>query len=165
MGNRAIIIFKDQNEVSPQIYLHWNGGPESVLGFISEMKRRKWLRSDYASARFVQIVGEFFRGLGESVTKDEGLSLGLFPPPQDLKPETLREISHGDNGVYIVECTGEDFKVSNTVHGKLSLNSLELLFKKLGKGYREGCEHYPKEKFEGIAEFFQKQETVLKGAA
>ena len=62
MGNRAIVIFKDGEEYSPHVYLHWNGGIESVAAFLTEMNRRGWHRTDYAAARFCQVVGEFFSG-------------------------------------------------------------------------------------------------------
>ena len=61
MGNRATVIFQAQDTISPAIYLHWNGGPESVYQFLDELDRRKVRGdADYEAARFVKIVGEFF---------------------------------------------------------------------------------------------------------
>lgn len=64
MGNRAIVIFEDEKstEFSPAVYLHWNGGPESVYPFLDEMDRRHIRTGDgaYESARFIQLIGEYF---------------------------------------------------------------------------------------------------------
>ena len=65
MGNRAVIAFtkegkKDKNNVG--IYLHWNGGRDSVEGFLQAAKDYE-LRSDsYGVARLVQIISNFFPG-------------------------------------------------------------------------------------------------------
>ena len=106
MGNRATVIFTDGNtNHSPAVYLHWNGGPESVYGFLEELDRRG-VRADqdYECARFIQIVGEFFDSDGQ-----DGLSLGVAngPAAQAISPETLRTVmtDHGDNGFYIVNRT------------------------------------------------------------
>jgi hypothetical protein len=169
MGNRAVIVFKikydNELELSPQVYLHWNGGPESVMAFLHEMERRGYTRDDYASARLCQVVGEFFRGVGECVSKDEGLSLGLYPPPKDLKPETLKQIDHGDNGVYVVEVVNEKFVVENTCMGKITRKNLKALLKKQGKGYREGFQDKPQRQYNSILEFYLEQETLLKKQA
>ena len=62
MGNRAIVIFSDKEEknILPAVYLHWNGGPESIYAFLDELDRRKvGDNRHYETARFIQIVGEF----------------------------------------------------------------------------------------------------------
>lgn len=64
MGNRAVIAFsRDQSTVG--IYLHWNGGPESVLAFLQAAKQYK-LRNpqedSYGVARLAQVIGNFFGG-------------------------------------------------------------------------------------------------------
>lgn len=103
MGNRAHIIFwhrdRDEPRFSPAVYLHWNGGPESVYGFLEELDRRE-VRADqeYEAARFVQIVGEFFDNDGEG-----GLSLGIVNGPKSDTPSDLEPFDHGDNGVYLVD--------------------------------------------------------------
>lgn len=78
MGNRGNVVFsnKDWTEFSPCVYLHWNGGPESVYGFLEELNRRK-IRADqcYEAARFIQIVGEFFDQKTISTTS-LGVSMG-----------------------------------------------------------------------------------------
>jgi hypothetical protein len=99
MGNRATIIFADGLGHSPAIYLHWNGGPESVYRFLRELEERGAGSHDhsYAAARFVQVCGDFMDFDGPS-----GLSLGIESPPSDLSQESLAAIDPGDNGVYLV---------------------------------------------------------------
>jgi len=104
MGNRATVIFTDGNkEFSPAVYLHWNGGPESIYGFLEELDRRK-VRADqmYETARFIQIVGEFMDQDGIS-----GLSLGVTNGPESDKIEDLEKVptDQGNNGIYLVNRT------------------------------------------------------------
>ena len=42
MGNRAVVIFDDDPNVGSSlgVYLHWNGGPESVLAFMQATQER-----------------------------------------------------------------------------------------------------------------------------
>jgi hypothetical protein len=115
MGNRAtVVLWNGEREparqrFSPAVYLHWNGGPESVYAFLAELDRRE-VRADqeYEAARLVQLVGEFF-------DQDEqgGLSLGVVNGPASDAPEDLDKLQtdHGDNGLYLVDRTGETPKV------------------------------------------------------
>ena len=87
MGNRAVIRLENKNEVA--IYLHWNGGVESVLAFLEAAKKfgvRDPLQDSYGMARLTQIVCNFFGG-----TLSVGLGL----------PERLDEDNY-DNGSYIL---------------------------------------------------------------
>jgi hypothetical protein len=103
MGNRGNVIFTDGKRYSPAVYLHWNGGPESVYAFLSELDRRD-VRADteYDAARFVQLVGEFF----DNRKVYNGLSLGIVNT--DLSADALLEglravyTDGGDNGFYVV---------------------------------------------------------------
>lgn len=98
MGNRAFIVFEANSnekpkgsEALPAVYLHWNGGPESIYAILAYTKElcRAGDR-DYIPARFVQIVGNYFAS---------NLSLGLSA----TKREDIRELADvGDNGVYVV---------------------------------------------------------------
>jgi hypothetical protein len=38
MGNRAYVVFESGNERSPAIYLHWQGGPESIYAFLHALR-------------------------------------------------------------------------------------------------------------------------------
>lgn len=91
MGNRAVLcVAPDGNKPTEGInlYLHWNGGPESVLAFCEAAKRlgvRDPVSDDtYAMGRLAQIVGNFFGGT---------LSMGMFAG----KPENG---DCSDNGIY-----------------------------------------------------------------
>jgi hypothetical protein len=91
MGNRAVIAFKDESitkDLSPAIYLHWNGGRDSVEGFLAAAKKLA-LRSDssYAAARLAQVIGNYFGGT-------LSLGVGVY--------STL-DTDNYDNGVYWVE--------------------------------------------------------------
>lgn len=87
MGNRAVLTFdKKPTSNSLGLYLHWNGGPESVLAFVTAADRLGVRDGDYGLARIAQIVGNYFGGT---------LSLGIG------KLKTLD--CTGDNGVYKIE--------------------------------------------------------------
>lgn len=61
MGNRAVIQF-GRSKKSPAIYLHWNGGVESVQAFLDVAKDLGCRPDDYGVARLAQIIGNFFGG-------------------------------------------------------------------------------------------------------
>jgi hypothetical protein len=98
MGNRAVVIFtnREADIFSPAIYLHWNGGPESIYQFLDELDRRD-VRADqnYEAARFVQIVGEFMDQEYRS-----NCSLGIDSGPSHF----CEVLGHdcGDNGIFLV---------------------------------------------------------------
>lgn len=104
MGNRANVVFTDGKEYSPAIYLHWNGGPESIYAFLAEMDRRKIRAGDtmYESARFCHIVGDFM-----DHNRISGLSLGLTNGPLSDSPAAFSKVQtdSGDNGFYLVQRT------------------------------------------------------------
>ena len=105
MGNRAHVIFTDGEKISPAVYLHWNGGPESIYQFLDELDRRN-VRADceYEAARFIAIVCEFF-------DKDYygACSVGVSNGPtfKKITPSTISSYDHGDNGVFVVNRSGE----------------------------------------------------------
>lgn len=86
MGNRAVIKF---GGTSQGIYLHWNGGKESVQAFLDCAKRyhvRGGVKDCYGRARLCQIIGNFFGGT---------LSLGV----DDVR---FLDCDNYDNGMFIV---------------------------------------------------------------
>ena len=91
MGNRAVIAFVDdngkQNKNSVGIYLHWNGGRDSVEGFLQTAKDYGLRSGSYGVARLTQIIAN---GLGGT------LSLGV---------DMLKNLDcdNFDNGVYWVD--------------------------------------------------------------
>ena len=101
MGNRAIITTKNRNT---GIYLHWNGGRDSIEPFL-EYCKLKGFRSpeadeSYAFARLTQIISNYFKG---------GLSIGIIPSSKNY--EMI------DNGTYIIggnwEIVDRDYPYEN----------------------------------------------------
>ena len=103
MGNRAVVVLESAPKVG--IYLHWNGGPESVLAFLQATKDRgaRSPGSDpsYCLARLVQTITEFFSSDG---TYDSSVGVGVL--------EDLGEKDDG-NGVYYV---GDDWEITRRKH-------------------------------------------------
>lgn len=90
MGNRAIVKPEGKNI---GVYLHWNGGIDSVTAFLKycELKGYRSFSDDsYGLARFCQVVGNFFGG---------GLSIGV---ETDIY-ETEEAAEWIDNGIYVVK--------------------------------------------------------------
>lgn len=100
MGNRAVISFK-HSQSAPAIYIHWNGGPESIEAFLEVCRRRGYRTpgsdTPYAFARLVGVLHEFFNG-------DSSVAVGL-----------VRELDadNGDNGWYIL---GDTWHVKKRVY-------------------------------------------------
>lgn len=87
MGNRAVITTKEKKI---GVYLHWNGGRDSVEGFLTycKLKGYRTPESDcYGWARLCQVIGNFFGG---------EYSLGIDTYDR-------LDTNNGDNGVYIIE--------------------------------------------------------------
>lgn len=89
MGNRAIVKPEGQNI---GVYLHWNGGIDSVTAFLKycELKQYRGFDDAYGLARFTQVVGNFFGG---------GLSIGIETGVDENRVEDYWL----DNGVYVVK--------------------------------------------------------------
>lgn len=91
MGNRAVITSKENFENNGVgIYLHWNGGYDSVSAFLKycELKGYRSPTSDnYGWARLCQVIGNFFGG---------STSVGI---------DTVNKLDcdNYDNGVYIID--------------------------------------------------------------
>lgn len=91
MGNRAVITTRKRDL---GLYLHWNGGRDSVEAFLRYCELRGFRcpeQDDYGWARLCQVVANFMGG--------SGLSVGIQPYTTDE-----RMVSYGDdNGVYVIE--------------------------------------------------------------
>ena len=91
MGNRAVITTKENFENNGiGIYLHWNGGYDSVSAFLKYCEIKGYRTPDtdnYGWARLCQVIGNFFGG---------STSLGI---------DTLDKLDcdNHDNGVYIIK--------------------------------------------------------------
>lgn len=119
MGNRAIIVFtnSDCTNYSPLVYLHWNGGPESVYQFLAELDRRE-VRADqyYECARFIGIVAQYFDNEYYSTT-----SLGTSNGPKNLGEVSELPDQYGlDNGIYLV-CREDGHKFVRRWLGQLEM--------------------------------------------
>lgn len=92
MGNRAVITIKEENvpkENWNSLYLHWNGGRDSVQPFLDVAKLygiRCANDSTYGIARLAQLIGNYFGGT---------LSLGVGRYGQ-------LDTDNYDNGVYVI---------------------------------------------------------------
>lgn len=101
MGNRAIL--KPINS-RISVYLHWNGGIDSVTAFLKYCELKQYSpfggkgADGYGIARFCQVVGNFFGGTS---------SLGIIP-----SWETEKDAEGLDNGIYIID--GEWVNIDKT---------------------------------------------------
>ena len=90
MGNRAVITTEyNYTHNGLGVYLHWNGGRDSVEAFLKYMELRGFRSPEhdetYAWARLCQVIGNFFGG---------GLSVGVG---------TVDHLdTDGDNGTYLI---------------------------------------------------------------
>lgn len=84
MGNRAVIKMEG---VDAGIYLHWNGGRDTVEPMLAVAKEYGLRGDDYGIARLTQMFGNFIGGT---------LSMGVN------SLECLDQ-DNGDNGVYIID--------------------------------------------------------------
>ena len=109
MGNRAVIAFgKKPTDIG--IYLHWNGGHESVKAFCDATRALMASRGpddQYMPARLVQVIGNFMGGC---------LSVGLGQL-QNL------DTDNGDNGTFVVN--PETLEITERLHrcGDSTFNS------------------------------------------
>jgi len=83
MGNRAVITLDKRIG----IYLHWNGGRDSVEAFLKYCELKGHRTDSYGLARLAQVIGNFFGGT---------TSIGVG------KCDNL-DMDNYDNGTYVVE--------------------------------------------------------------
>jgi hypothetical protein len=95
MGNRAVITTAPYSNDKPGIYLHWNGGRDSVEAFLKAAEqlgyRAPTATGDltYGMARLVGLLCTFL-GLADDTCIGIGLNKEL-------------DTDNGDNGVYVIE--------------------------------------------------------------
>lgn len=100
MGNRAVITTRDNwRNDGIGVYLHWNGGRDSVEAFLKYCEIRGFRppeKDNYGWASLTQVISNFFGG---------GMSVGV---------DTLWHLDcdNYDNGVYIIE----DWKIVDRVY-------------------------------------------------
>ena len=99
MGNRAVITTQENfNNNGVGIYLHWNGGIDSVIPFLDYLaikRYRKPYADDYGWAMLTNIITNFF---------GDGLSCGV---------DTVDRLDcdNRDNGVYIIGPRGIERRI------------------------------------------------------
>ena len=93
MGNRAVITTSKALDVQSSsdigVYLHWNGGRDSVEAFLKYCELKEYRAPDYDCygwARLCQVIGNFFGGT-TSIGIDKCCNL---------------DCDNYDNGVYII---------------------------------------------------------------
>lgn len=91
MGNRAVITTeKDWKDNGIGIYVHWNGGYDSVNAFLAYCEAQGYRKPEsdsYGYARLTQIIANFFGG-------QNCIGIGRL---DEL------DCDNGDNGVYIIQ--------------------------------------------------------------
>lgn len=96
MGNRAVITTAPYDGANIGIYVHWNGGVESIVAFLAAAKElgMRPPKSDpaYAMARLTQIIANYFGG-------STSIGIGVC---RDL------DTDNGDNGTYLI---GGDWQI------------------------------------------------------
>lgn len=97
------------------MYLHWNGGRDSVEAFLEYCDLQGYRSPDndnYGWARLCQVVGNFF---GPS-----GLSVGIGPYTTD------RWMDPGDNGIYVIEGWRISSHIKSDYYGDTFLGMKEI---------------------------------------
>lgn len=106
MGNRAVITSYPFRNSNVGIYVHWNGGQESIVGFLNacrELGYRDPLTDSYGWARLASVIAHFFGR--------DGLSVGV---------DVIKNLDtdNGDNGTWLL---GPDWTIKGRKYGgKLS---------------------------------------------
>ena len=110
MGNRAVIAFQREELTflasdTVGIYLHWNGGPESVEAFLTAAKELGVRPDDYGVARLCQIIGNWFGGT---------LSIGVGVCRN-------MDTDNWDNGTYVVDLENHGWKIARRIHNYMNV--------------------------------------------
>lgn len=98
MGNRAVI---QMQGVEAGIYLHWNGGADTVEPLLEVAKEYGLRGDDYGIARLAQMMGNFFGGI---------LSIGV-------ENVARLDTDNGDNGTYVID---KNFNIVERLHFRSS---------------------------------------------
>ena len=107
MGNRAVLRFGSDDDAIG-IYLHWNGGIESVLAFLHAANKLGMcnpIKDCYGIARLCQVIGNFFGGANS-------IGVGIA---SDL------DCDNGDNGLFEI---GEKFTIKRRLFNRANDSAL-----------------------------------------
>lgn len=113
MGDRALVVFTDGREVSPTVYLHWDG--REVPAWLEEHKRLMASRGAdvrYAAARFIglshsNIPGNLSLGCWNN---DDRFCAAVRERDSEVARAVLENASHGDAGVIVVDVRSYTWK-------------------------------------------------------
>lgn len=132
MGNRAVITASTKRTGAVGIYLHWNGGPESVLAFLHAARHRGFrdpaYDDSYALARLCGLIHEFF-----GTKTDTSLGLGVL---EQLDTDNF------DNGTYVI---GKGWEIIDRWgKGSTSVKSVDELSQGERERYQQIYDHLVK---------------------
>lgn len=106
MGNRACVVFFDDTNVSPTVYLHWHG--DAVPEWLNQLKARmtgRYSDASYAAARFVGICHSYIDG---------NLSLGISSNTLSVadvhRQPRMEMASPGNAGIVVVNTSDFTWK-------------------------------------------------------
>lgn len=102
MGNRAVITTAPYKPSNLGVYVHWNGGQESVEAFLNACRQLHYRSPDndcYGWAGLVFAIGLFFEYEGLSVGVDQCKNL---------------DTDNGDNGTWLIR----DWEIVGNKHGR-----------------------------------------------
>jgi hypothetical protein len=147
MGNRAYVVFTREREkqISPAVYLHNNGGPESVYAFLHELRRRHvgigLQHVSFVAARLCHVVGDFFDDTDAGATR---CSIGVEDGPPEISAFGVTDLADtaDDNGVYVVNIDDHGkWTVRRFVPGGPDGLARELTKHEVDRERREACKH------------------------
>ena len=110
MGNRAVIAYESMPQIG--IYVHWNGGPESVLAFLEDAKSFGRAPGGNSTYSFASLLYSITGYLGKG-----GCSVGVGPLNK-------LDCDNYDNGLYWI---GDDWTITRREHTKDTAISLDTL--------------------------------------
>lgn len=97
MGDRALVILKDDDTYSPVMYLHWHA--PQVQNYINRLKEVMEGRGNDVHYAFARLLGIAHNDI------DGNLSLGCWNLPKGFNErdtDFLLDMSHGDGGIYVI---------------------------------------------------------------
>lgn len=141
MSNSVRVVFTnhDKTKFSPIIYLHWNGGTESVVAFLKILNKVGFHDVHYAGARFTQICGNF---LDEFCKNPSSTGIGIEGWSETLRG--IKDIPEPDNGVFFVEYNYKrDMLISRIMNGEWVYKRLplETVYEMLGSQQTTKCDN------------------------
>lgn len=104
MGDRALIVLKDEQNFSPVAYLHWHAPQvQNYINRLREVVQSRGADLNYAFARLSGIIHNDIDG---------NLSFGVWNLPADFdgSDDRMKDMSHGDGGVYLVDIN-DDYSI------------------------------------------------------